>query len=57
MKITDRFTLKVKRQNKALYAKIYPRNGNTPLAGRSFVCGAENSLILDWAQNIVNAIQ
>jgi hypothetical protein len=57
MKITDRFVLKVKRQNKALYAKIYPRKGNTPLAGRSFVCGAENSLILDWAQNIVNAIQ
>lgn len=57
MKITDRFKLRITRQNKALYAKIYPRKGNTPLAGRSFVCGAENSLILDWAQNIVNAIQ
>lgn len=57
MKITDRFVLKVKRQNKALYAKIYPRKGNTPLAGRSFVCGAENSLILDWAKDIVNCIE
>lgn len=57
MKITDRFVLKVKKQNKALYAKIYPRKGNTPLAGRSFVCGAENSLILDWAKDIVNCIE
>ena len=57
MKITDRFVLKVKRQNKALYAKIYPHKGTTPLVGKTFVKTAEIALILNWAKDIVNCIE
>lgn len=57
MKITDRFTLRITRQNKALYAKIYPRKGTTPLVGKTFLKTAEIALILDWAKDIVNCIE